>query len=160
MSKRIQYKRIALDQIDSSCDIQVDAKVGRVVMIFANRRGRKVVEDLWPDVQWTTDEKFSRLHSPDWLFTHIRITRLPPHLEAVVPLRFASPDSLGFAVAASLQRRHGEPRRVVYFSGEPGHDFRINMFDGVETESGSDVALFAEYVPPGITLIEAPETVN
>ena len=92
-------------EIDSHADIQVDAKFGQIVMIFANVHGRRVVEEAWPDVEWTTDEIFSRIHSPDWLFTHIRVTRLPPHLEQRVPLAFASPDALGRAVAYSLQRR-------------------------------------------------------
>jgi hypothetical protein len=160
MSKRSQHKRIALDQIDSSCDIQVDAKGERLVMILANAKGRKVVQDIWPDVRWSTDEKFSREHRPDWLFTHVRVTRLPPHLASRVPLTFASPDSLGFAVAATLHRHYRKPRRVIYFSGEPGVDFRVNMFGEIfEREPGVDVALYAEYVPPG-TLIGAPESVN
>jgi hypothetical protein len=71
--------RIDARSIESRCDIQVDAKVERIVMIFANAKGRKVVEDLWPDVEWATDEIFSSVHSPDWLFTHIRVTKLPPH---------------------------------------------------------------------------------
>jgi hypothetical protein len=95
-------KTIKIGQIDSTCDIQVDAKFGQIVMIFANAKGRKIVEDVWPDVEWTTDATFASVHSIDWLFTHIRVTRLPPHLGERLPLAFASPDALGFAVA--LQR--------------------------------------------------------
>jgi hypothetical protein len=73
--------RIALNEIDSKFDIQVEAKFDRKVMILANQRGRRCVEDLWPDVEWTMDEKFSKIRSADWLFTHIEVTKLPPHLE-------------------------------------------------------------------------------
>jgi hypothetical protein len=123
-------------------------------MIFANPKGRKVVEDLWPDVQWTTDEKFAKVHTPDWLFTHIRVTKLPPHLEATVPLTFASPDSLGMAVAMTIQR-HAEPERVLHWSGE-GPDVKVNIYRGLPKESGTD--LFAEYIPPG--LFGEPKSVN
>ncbi len=127
-------------------------------MIFANVRGRKLVEDLWPDVQWSTDDTFARAHSPDWLFTHIRVTKVPPHLEAKLPLAFASPDALGFAVAAALHRRT-EPKRVVYYSGQ-GASLKVNMFGAPFTnEAGADVSLFAEYVPAG-TIVGAPESVN
>jgi hypothetical protein len=88
-------------QIDLICDIQVKAKVDQVVMIWANVKGRKLVEDLWPDVEWATDEIFSRMHSPDWLFTHIRVTKLPPHLEENTPLTFASQLDAGFCPAST-----------------------------------------------------------
>ena len=60
---RKRTREVAPGTIDSTCDIQVDGKVEQIVMIFANAKGRKVVEDLWPDVEWTTDEIFSRAHS-------------------------------------------------------------------------------------------------
>lgn len=87
--QRTSNVRINLGDVGSKFDIHVDAKIEQVVMISANSKGRGVVEDLWPDVEWTIDDKFSMLHSADWLFTHIRVTRLPPHLEATVPLVFA-----------------------------------------------------------------------
>lgn len=92
-------------EIDKKFAIQVDGKIESVVMIFANPAGRKIAEDLFPDVEWSTDEKFRRCHSDDWLFTHVRVTRLPPHLEAAVPLKFASAESLGYAVALALHDR-------------------------------------------------------
>ena len=82
---------------------------------------------MWPDVRWTTDEYFASVHSPDWLFTHIRVTKLPPHLEATTPLAFATPDALGFAVAAALQRRI-EPERVVFYSGDDADLITANRF--------------------------------
>jgi len=142
--------KVSLDQVDSMCDIQVEAKVERVVMIYANDRGRRAVEDLWPDVEWSTDDVFSSGHSPDWLFTHIRVTRLPPHLEKTIPLAFASPDALGFAVASSIQRNY-DPERVIYYSGQ-GRDIHVNIFDVFRIEPGADFALFADYVPAGIEL--------
>ena len=104
-------------EIDSKFDIQVDGKFGQVVMILASPNGRRVVEDLWPDVEWSTDEKFETCHSADWLFTHIRITRLPPHLEKTVPLAFASAESLAWPVALALHRR-AWPLRVAWWIGE------------------------------------------
>jgi hypothetical protein len=101
--KLARRSKIDPRKIDSECDIQVDAKGGQYVMLCANAVGRRVVEDVFPDVEWTTDEIFSQCHSDKWLFTHIRVTRLPPHLENRIPLAFASPDSLGFAVALFLQ---------------------------------------------------------
>jgi hypothetical protein len=116
--------------------------------------GRRVVEDAFPDVEWTTDEIFASCHSDEWLFTHIRVTRLPPYLEDEVPLTFASPDSLGFAVALRLQRHH-TLGRVVFFSGQ-GDDLEIGKFGVIpEYDADADVGLYGEYVPAG-TLISEP----
>src|SRR5260370_34368863 len=109
-AQRTRATQIDVRSIDLDHDIQVDAKIERIVMIFANAKGRGVVEDLWPDVEWETDKVFSSAHSPDWMFTHIRVTRLPPCFEERVPLTFASPDALGFAGASALQHR-AEPKR-------------------------------------------------
>jgi hypothetical protein len=151
--KLARRTKIDLRKIDSECDIQVDAKGGQYVMVFANAIGRRVVEDAFPDVEWTTDEIFSRCHSVDWLFTHIRVTRLPPHLEETVPLAFASPDSLGFAVAMFLQRHH-TPGRVIFYSGQ-GKDIEIGKFGAMpKRDPGDDVALYGEYVPVGTPFSE------
>jgi hypothetical protein len=143
----------SIDEIDSRCDIRVDAKFGQTVMILANARGRRAVEDAWPDVKWATDHYVSSIHSPDWLFTHIRVTRLPPYLEQKVPLAFASPDALGFAVALSLQRRC-ELGRVIFYSGE-GTDLRLGKFGKIpKYDPSDDVALYAEYLSAGIPIDE------
>ena len=116
--------------------------------ICANSKGRSIVEDLWPDVEWTSDEVFSRVHSAEWLFTHVRVTRLPPHLEETTPLVFATPDSLAFAGAFALYRR-AWPVRVVYYTGE-GDDLQLNAFGSPPDDAkGADIALYADYVPPG-----------
>ncbi len=134
-------------EIDHRCDIQVDAKTERIVMILANAAGRKIVEELFPDVEWTTDEVVSQRHSPDWRFTHIRVTKLPLHLEEKVPLAFASPDSIGMAVAMALQRL-AKPKRVVHYVGG-ADDMRLNIYDGMNLGDKSLAReLFAEYVPP------------
>jgi hypothetical protein len=147
---KVRHTSIAPGKIDSSCDVQVEGKVERIVMILANARGREIVEGLWPDVQWSTDEKFGCVHSPDWLFTHIQVTRLPPHLEGATPLTFAEPDALAFAVATAVSRRAEDPTRVIFFSGY-GADLRVNNYgDRPSLEPGVDVALFADYVPPGM----------
>ena len=106
------------------------------------------VEGLWPDVQWTNDEVFSRAHSAQWLFTHVRVSRLPPHLEETTPLAFATPDSLALAVAMALFRG-AWPVRVAYYTGE-GDDLHLNTFGSPPNEAkGADLALYADYVPPG-----------
>ena len=99
-------RRVAADKLEELCDIGVDAKPAQVVMIFANAQGRRVVKAIFPDVQWTTDEFFAKGHSPDWLFTHILVTKLPPELEARKPLTLVSPDAIGMAVAMALQTHH------------------------------------------------------
>jgi hypothetical protein len=60
-----------MEDIETRYDIGVDAKVGQIVMVYANAVGRKIVEDVWPEVQWSTDEKFASVNPPDWRFTHI-----------------------------------------------------------------------------------------
>jgi hypothetical protein len=153
-ARRKRALNVPINQIDELCDIQVDAKPGQVVMIMANATGRKRVEQLWPDVEWSTDEIFSVAHSPDWLFTHVRVTKLPSNFEAKVPLAFATPDSLGFAVALALQHRYA-PRRVLHWTGD-GLDVKVNFYDGTSI-SGKEV--FVEYVPAG-TVLGAPQSVN
>lgn len=148
-------KKIRFDQIDKTCDIQVDAKREQVVMIYANDAGRKRVEEVFPDVRWDTDEKFASGHPSDWLFTHVRVTKLPCHLEEQIPLAFATPDALGFAVTIALQRGY-TPCRVLHWSGE-GHDVKTNMYN--TTTLGAERGLFAEYVPAG-TELGMPPAVN
>jgi len=143
---------IAFGDLGRQTDIQVEGKAGQCVMIMANSNGRRAVEDLFPDVEWTTDHFFAQFHSSDWQFTHIKVTRLPPHFEAGVLLAFASPDALGFAVALSLQR-HYEMGRVGHWQGE-GADLKVGLFDCVPPPSDADVALFAEHVPAGTTIRE------
>jgi hypothetical protein len=155
---RVTTRRIAARKIDSICDIQIDAKGEQIVMIFANPKGRKVVEDRWPDVEWTTDEIFSSMHSPDWLFTHIRVTKLPPEFEERTPLAFCEPDALGFAVACAL-RRHTEPRRVAWYTGQ-GAECKVQFFGDRAADFGP-FPLFAEHVPAGTYRFGgAPESVN
>jgi hypothetical protein len=122
--ERVRRFDMKLDEIDSKFAIQVDGKHASTVMIFADSVGRKIVEDLWPDIRWSTDDKFSRWHSADWLFTHIKVTRLPPHLEVAVPLAFASAESLGYAVALALHDR-AWPLQVAWWSGE-GANIQVN----------------------------------
>ena len=146
--KVVKNYMVAIDEIDYGCDIQVDAKSGQYVMLMANAVGRRIVEEAFPDVEWTTDEIFSRHHSDAWLFTHIRVTRLPPYLEAKVPLAFAPPDSLGFAVALRLQRHH-TLGRVVFFTGQ-GKDLEIGKLGSIpEYDAADDVELYGEYVQAG-----------
>jgi hypothetical protein len=132
-----------ISEIDSKFDIHVEGKFERVVMVSANPKGRAIVEDLFPDVEWSTDEKFSKVHSTEWMFAYIRVTRLPPYLEEKVPLAFANSDSLAFAVATTLQRR-AEPFRVAHWC-----DRGLCTYEGTRRLDGEDTALYAEYMPPG-----------
>jgi hypothetical protein len=123
----------------------VEGKIEQVVMVCANAKGRRVVEHVFPDVKWATDDIFASVHSSDWLFCHVRVTKLPPHLEAAVPLAFANVDSLGLAVAVALQR-HAEPMRVIHYLGY-GSDLTLRRY---VLEGPQDYDLHAEYMPPGI----------
>jgi hypothetical protein len=82
------------------------------------------------------------------------VTKLPPRLEATVPLAFVSPDALAYAVAMSL-KRYG--KRVGWWTGrwETG-DAKLNFDDGLFIPREP---LFAEYVPAG-TVVGVPETVQ
>src|SRR5215204_3883303 len=98
---RVASKDMAFKDIDSQCDIQVEGKPGGIVMVFAKAKGRPVVEDQFPDIEWSTEAKFRAAgHSDDWLFTHVRITRCRLVWSPGFRWRFVSnPDPLGFAVA-------------------------------------------------------------
>lgn len=131
-----------IKKIDRESDIGVDAKANQIVMSFANQRGRTAVEALWPEVEWVTDDIFSRIHSPDWMFTHIRVTRIPASF-ASTPLDAVTPDSLGLLVAFALGQR-AEPRRVFHYTGQ-GANMQINIYSN-RSECNWD-GLLIEYVP-------------
>lgn len=76
----------------------------------------------------------------------MRITRLPPHLEEQVPSERANPQSLGFVVAAVLQRR-ARPRRVYHLT-----DDGIELYNGA---LGSGLDLEVEYAAPGTICVPA-----
>jgi hypothetical protein len=142
---RVECFDIPLDEIDRRCDITVEGKPHQTVMIVANAAGRKVTEDLWPEVCWSRDAVFASVHAAEWQFTHIRITRLPYRLDDTpVALEWAAPDSLSFVVALALQRR-AAPHRVFHFIGE-GEDLKIQAYDPAKT---SDEGMTVEYVPAG-----------
>jgi DNA-binding transcriptional regulator YdaS (Cro superfamily) len=155
---RVKTTTVDIRSLDSMCDVQVEGKAGRVVMIVANAKGRKAAEELWPDVQWTRDELLASVRSPDWMFTHIRVTKIPPHFEQQVPLVFASPDALAYAVAAELHHHIRTPERVMFFSGQ-GDDLTVNIL-GAPFEFAKGGTLFAEYMPPGSPLVSGNESVH
>lgn len=141
-TQKVQTKVLKLNQ---ETDIQIDAKGNQVVMVMANAQGRTVVERLWPGAQWSRDETFAQFKPADWKFTHIRVTKLPPDLEAKVPLTSASPDSIGLAVAAACQKLL-PARRVAQFTGAaPEVTIKFVEASGTTPESGQTLA--AEYVP-------------
>lgn len=141
-TQKVQTRVLKLNR---ETDIQIDAKGNQVVMIMANAKGRTVVERLWPDVQWSRDETFAQFKPADWQFTHIRVTQLPPDLEATVPLASASADSIGLVVAAACQGLL-PARRVAQFTGAaPDVTIRFVEASAMELQAGRTIA--AEYVP-------------
>jgi DNA-binding transcriptional regulator YdaS (Cro superfamily) len=155
---RVKTTTVDIRSLDSMCDVQVEGKAGRVVMIVANAGGRKAAEELWPDVQWTRDELLASVRSPDWMFTHIRVTKLPPDFEQRTPLVFASPDALAFVVAAELHHHIRTPERVMFFSGQDD-DLKVNIL-GAPFKFASGGTMFAEYMPPGSPLVSGNESVH
>jgi hypothetical protein len=147
--RRAHVQHLCLDDIFDHADIVVVPKFHPVVMIYANAKGRKVAEDLFPDVEWARDALFANGTPPDWQFTHVRVTKLPPHLEEVAPLSDAVPDSVGLAVAVALQRVMTGPPRVANWVGQ-GAKSQLQFHDIPETFPIQEMArsLFAEYVPP------------
>ena len=127
-------------------DIAVEGKADQTVMIIANAKGQRIVEDLWPDVEWARDAYFAT-YPGEWKFTHVRVTKMPPHLEATgIALAEAASDSLGFLVANSLQA-FAEPRRVVHWVGEvPDVTANIDAERGAEGRKRA-LELFVEFVP-------------
>jgi hypothetical protein len=57
MNRKLRRQRDAkhhaqMRKLNASCDIQVESK-GFAVFIMANARGRPIVEQCFPDVQWS-----------------------------------------------------------------------------------------------------------
>jgi hypothetical protein len=139
---------VRASEIDEKSDVGVDAKHGGVVMLYANGVGRKAVEEVFPDVEWETDDRFAACHKPEWLFTHVRVTKLPDYLEEVTPLAFAQPDAIGFAVAMAVQAV-ARPRRVFHYTGS-GRDVQINIYDS--QPNGIPRVIHADYVRAGTVI--------
>lgn len=143
MKLRITTPQIALEDIPGRFDIGVKAKSDHVVMIYASENGQRVVEALWPGPTWTSNELFASENPPDWSFTHVRITSLPP--ETGTTLAQASPHDLGLLVTRRLQYRasaqSAPPHLQVFHSTD----------DGIETYTvearEQPIPLGVEYVP-------------
>jgi hypothetical protein len=105
------------------------------------------VEEFWPEVEWARDETFASMYPPDWACTHIRVTRLPRHLEERGCEPNASADALAFAVAAALQA-HTEPKRVAHWSGQ-GDDIRVNFYGITSNLKNAAREMGVEYSAPG-----------
>lgn len=144
-SRKISF---SLKTIHERYDIGVEGKPGQVVMIWANAVGRKIVDEVWPEVEWCTSTPFLKAHPADWRFTHMRILDLPPSIEAVSTstVEHTRPDALAFLVAVQLQHR-ATPKRVYHFTEEA--EIAIYETDGPRPEP-----LQVEYIPPG-TVVRA-----
>ena len=88
------------------------------------------------------------MYPPDWAFTHVKVTRLPRHLEERGCDLDASPDALAFAVAYALQA-HTEPRRVAHWSGQ-GDDVHIKFYETGSNVKNAAREMGVEYVAPGL----------
>jgi hypothetical protein len=163
--QRVRWSDIRISEVYSRFDIVVEGKRGQVIMISADASGRKAVEDVWPDVEWAFDSRYP--HPDGWLFTHIRVTKLPAYLEEAVPLAFANLDSLAYAVALALA--HSD-QRIAWWSGptaeeamRPGssaaEEMTLNCFPDPPRPREPRELLYAEYVPAG-TVIGAPQLVQ
>jgi hypothetical protein len=132
---RSQGRKIKFNEMYSNFDVWFESKPApQVIMIVASPVGQRAVEDLWPDVQWSRDETFSESRMPlDWKFAHVRVTKLQPFLEEVVPLAFADGDALAFAAALAL-RHHAShlSARIGWWSG-PLDDIHSNKLTYSET---------------------------
>jgi hypothetical protein len=157
-SRQRKHFDVPLNDIYKRFDITVEGKELNsdgaempmpLVMIMANTKGRKITEDLWPDVEWARDPVFSRNLPEDWQFTHIRVTQLPQHLQAVSAPEDAAGDSLAFAVAHALQS-FAEPRRVAHYTGFL-EDLRINLYNPGEHGKSSAREIEVEYMSPTFT---------
>jgi hypothetical protein len=122
-------------------------------MINANAKGRKITEDLWPEVRWERDPVFFRGIPEDWQFTHICIKQLPQHLQAVSAPEDATGDALALAVAMALQA-FAEPRRVAHMTGHL-EDLKINIYEVGEHAKSSAREIEIEYVAPTFTVAGA-----
>jgi hypothetical protein len=155
---------IKIKELHSHVDIWFEHKVGQVLMIIASPVGQKAAEDLWPDIQWSRDEKFAASHAPpDWGFAHIRVTKLQPHFETLIPLAFASGDSLAYAGATALG--HHAPHlcgRIGWWTGplNDPHNNRFNILGSIPTKGPArDNSFFVEYIS-GRYLTGDPVRVN
>lgn len=119
----------------SDLDVVVEPAVARVVIVNANFKGRKIVEELWPDVKWLRLD----LEPADWHYTYLRITKLPAHLEKAVPLEFANSESLAFAVTWGIQA--AEPSLRVALRTDEG----MSMYPRKTRDLEAARELFAEY---------------
>jgi hypothetical protein len=160
-SRQRKHFDVPLNEVYKRFDITVEGKDLNsngvempipLVMILANAKGRKITEDLWPDVEWTRDV-FSHGLPEDWQFTHVHVKQLPQHLQAVSAPEDAAGDSLAFAVATALQAFAG-PQRVAHMTGHL-EDLKINIYNVGEHGKSSAREFDVEYVPSTQTVAGA-----
>jgi hypothetical protein len=114
--------------VDRLSDIGVEAKDNPIVMIFANARGRKAANEVFPGLIWTTDDIFRLVHDDNWQFAHVAVTEIPERLSKGKPVSEAQPDALSYLVAAALSA-HARKLRVFHYTGW-GPEMKINIYRG------------------------------
>jgi hypothetical protein len=144
------YKRFDITVEGKELDANGDELRMPLVMILANAKGRKITEDLWPNIEWARDPVCSSHIPEDWQFTPVRLTQLPQHLAEVSSPEGSSDDALAFAVATALQA-FAEPCRIAHMTGYH-EDMKINVYNVGEHGKSSAHEIEVEYVPPTQTV--------
>jgi hypothetical protein len=114
--------------IDRVSDIGIEAKDNPIVMIYANRRGRKAANEVWPGLLWTTDNLFRLVHDDNWQFTHVSVADIPERFSKGKPVFETQPDALSYLVAVALAAHAGKDR-VFHYTGH-GPELKINVYRG------------------------------
>jgi hypothetical protein len=141
---------INISDIDRVSDVGVEAKDNPIVMICANRRGRKAIDVLWSGLHWMTDEFFRTMHDDDWLFTHVMVTDIPAQFSKGKPVSETQPDALSFLVALALSAQ-SRKLRVFHYTGEFGEQPKISVYRGARAPW-----LASLKVDPGRRVVLAP----
>jgi hypothetical protein len=118
---------IKMADIDRVSDIGVEAKDNPIVMIYANARGRKAANEVWPGLLWTTDDIFRLAHDDSWQFTHVSVTDIPECFSKGKPVSETQPDALSFLVAMVLSAQ-SRKLRVFHYTGEFGEQPKICVY--------------------------------
>jgi hypothetical protein len=124
---------ISLADVDRLSDIGVEAKDNPIVMIYANERGRKAANKVWPGLLWTTDDIFRLVHDDNWQFAHVAVTEIPERFSKGKPVSEIQPDALSYLVAMVLSAQSRKPR-VFHYTGEFGEQPKICVYQQVRCE--------------------------
>jgi hypothetical protein len=117
---------IKMGDIDRLSDVGVEGKQNPFVMIYANSRGRKAANRVWPGLLWTTDDVFRLIHDDDWKFCHVAVTDIPEQFAKGKTVAETHTDALAFLVAMVLSAQSGKVR-VFHYAGPFGEAPKISV---------------------------------